>query len=689
MHGASIDRKFSFVVQRQDPLQKRGRGFRCNECGDEKPKAPLMFHILKVHREVAEVPFYCSLCGFKAFRREQLERHVQSFPLHLKIKGVQNTCRPDSDFFIENKYPREIEAGRDFIELPSEESRDLWSSRQRKKAPSVASTVTVVRSAIATATSPVEPVMDKPAPNLTPVADSTVTLAALLKNLHGKVDPDILEQAMSQSGVPCSPTFSQSREPLFEIEDPLDSIPVNNPVNNQESTSQLPPSDLQTRIAVVEQMEAETLQSVKSLLACQESAGPRPEVTSGPEVPVLSTAIPVPERLSNLVEVPASLPTSLPESTVSSTPVPSLAEYSTATSTLAEYATSSTLRLPVQASTIPVPVRVFSTCDKGTEAEGPSMVAASTCTTSSQADAACQTSSLADIVKPIVKEMWLEGMSVFACAMGQKLREFAPAAEMQGMKHSLDVTNQNLAQLAQCIEAQNRITQEERARFSDGVFADSIKTLNHSINDLRADFRSYQSRPASESQHSRTAAALDSVVAGINVVVQSVQRKQAPQQVVSLSNYEQKEFNQLFDEHFHNAAQEPPRVKSIEDRRRERIQQKVLKSTENQLEDNSKKTEKRSEEQKKTEKKTEEPKKKSEKTGEEQKKTEKKTDEHKKKSEKKGDEQKKKNEKAEEQKKDVKKGDDAKENSAKKAVKRKAKADVVGEPKRGKFVVEL
>ena len=46
------------------------------------------------------------------------------------------------------------------------------------------------------------------------------------------------------------------------------------------------------------------------------------------------------------------------------------------------------------------------------------------------------------------------------------------------------------------------------------------------MNNLRADFRSYQSRPASESEHKRTVSALDVVVAGINKVVQRQQEQQ-------------------------------------------------------------------------------------------------------------------------------------------------------------------
>ena len=46
------------------------------------------------------------------------------------------------------------------------------------------------------------------------------------------------------------------------------------------------------------------------------------------------------------------------------------------------------------------------------------------------------------------------------------------------------------------------------------------------MNNLRADFKIYQSRPASESEHKRTASALEAVVAGINKVVQRQEEQQ-------------------------------------------------------------------------------------------------------------------------------------------------------------------
>ena len=87
--------------------------------------------------------------------------------------------------------------------------------------------------------------------------------------------------------------------------------------------------------------------------------------------------------------------------------------------------------------------------------------------------------------------------------------------ELQGVQNSLDMTNQNPLQLAQHIEGQNKLILKERAKCSDATFLAAVKTLGHSVvNDLRNEFKSFQLRPVSESHHSRTATALDSVVTG-------------------------------------------------------------------------------------------------------------------------------------------------------------------------------
>ena len=49
--------------------------------------------------------------------------------------------------------------------------------------------------------------------------------------------------------------------------------------------------------------------------------------------------------------------------------------------------------------------------------------------------------------------------------------------------------HQNLAQLADMIKCQNRLTKQERAKLGEGTFINSVEKLTKSVNDLWADFK--------------------------------------------------------------------------------------------------------------------------------------------------------------------------------------------------------
>ena len=248
-----------------------------------KEKTPLVFHILKTHRDTCEVPFHCSLCGFKAFNKGQLEKHVYTFALHNKIKGVQRPNEPDSHFFVMNPNPKEIVRGVDYEELPSQQSRNVWASKQRGK-PAVASTVKVVeksvlpkvpsyhtRLASTNASTLSSEVTSDSTPSVatTTLNDSTlppsttVSVNQLIKNLQGQVDADVLEKAMTLSGIPSSPSFSHLSEPtceLFEQEDPLWQEPIVTPPTN--TPVPVPSSDL----AIESQLALNNVENQKRIL---------------------------------------------------------------------------------------------------------------------------------------------------------------------------------------------------------------------------------------------------------------------------------------------------------------------------------------------------------------------------------------------------------------------------------------
>ena len=58
-------------------------------------------------------------------------------------------------------------------------------------------------------------VIPKPKP-----AASMPSAAELIQHLQGKVDSNLLEQAMTLSATSTSPSFSQCSEPGYELEDP-------------------------------------------------------------------------------------------------------------------------------------------------------------------------------------------------------------------------------------------------------------------------------------------------------------------------------------------------------------------------------------------------------------------------------------------------------------------------------------
>ena len=222
------------------------------------------------------------------------------------------------------------------------------------------------------------------------------------------------------------------------------------------------------------------------------------------------------------------------------------------------------------------------TCDKSVNVT-PATTSPSTSTDKvATAEVSSQTDSWEDFMRCQMKELFTAGMTAFANVMGQKMQRYPPPVELQGVQHSLDTTNQNLLQLAQCIEAQNKLILEERAKYSDATFLAAVKTLGNSVNDLRTEFKSYQQRPVSESQHSRTATALQSVVTGINTLVCTLQGHQQlptcpPPQ---LTSPEQQDFDRLLNTVFDATASSAPKVKSLDDRKQERAQ-KALESTEN------------------------------------------------------------------------------------------------------------
>ena len=181
-----------------------------------------------------------------------------NFPIHAKIKNIQEPDKVDSAFFKKNQNPGDILMGIDLV--PAEYSQEIWQQRQRKTT-EVRSTETFVLTGPIqiTATSqqyqylPTQPThqpgydphfyqpstfslsqgfFSTPEKSVHPIVNSKetpwndkanlATVSDLVKALQGHVDGDILEATMCTCGVTPSPSFSQFSEPNCDIYDPAD-----------------------------------------------------------------------------------------------------------------------------------------------------------------------------------------------------------------------------------------------------------------------------------------------------------------------------------------------------------------------------------------------------------------------------------------------------------------------------------
>ena len=164
-------------------------------------------------------------------------------------------------------------------------------------------------------------------------------------------------------------------------------------------------------------------------------------------------------------------------------------------------------------------------------------------------------------------------MAVFGAVIGRKIAEASPANALVGVQTNLAITNENLLQLAQCIESQNNLFRKEREKHSTSNFIEAVWTLSSSANDRRADFRKFASLPASETQHSRTANAVVDGIMQLNQKLNAINSTNSSNSenppAPLVSNFERQEFNRLLDSAFDNVS-EPPKLKTLEDRKRQR-----------------------------------------------------------------------------------------------------------------------
>ncbi|KAH3855214.1 hypothetical protein DPMN_097778 [Dreissena polymorpha] len=62
---------------------------------------------MKKHMSLGQAPYYCRLCLFRCFKREELEKHVHSFRRHALV--LQEKNNPESpEFLVSNPFPYPI-----------------------------------------------------------------------------------------------------------------------------------------------------------------------------------------------------------------------------------------------------------------------------------------------------------------------------------------------------------------------------------------------------------------------------------------------------------------------------------------------------------------------------------------------------------------------------------------------------
>ena len=144
-------------------------------------------------------------------------------------------------------------------------------------------------------------------------------------------------------------------------------------------------------------------------------------------------------------------------------------------------------------------------------------------------DASTQTGSLEKIVQANMKDMMGESFKIFAQVLGEKFATYHPTEALQGIQSALACQNQNMLQLAQCIEKEVLESRKQHLKLGENPLASAISTLTKFVDDLRTDFPAYTARPASESHHQRTSQALESVVSGINTLLSTIRPVQQTQ----------------------------------------------------------------------------------------------------------------------------------------------------------------
>ena len=89
--------------------------FLCSHCDHTaKVKKNAIWHFIRMHIPVEQVPFSCSLCGYRAKKLQQLQNHVKGYSTHYMRKLTCPDMR-DEAFFMQSKNPYRVNIGQDIV----------------------------------------------------------------------------------------------------------------------------------------------------------------------------------------------------------------------------------------------------------------------------------------------------------------------------------------------------------------------------------------------------------------------------------------------------------------------------------------------------------------------------------------------------------------------------------------------
>ena len=137
----------SVVVKRPS---RRGRVYKCRKCDFQGQKQAAHWHIIKMHCDAEQVPFYCSLCNYRANNLKSLQQHVKGFKPHLGRRATIPECVEDESFFKQADHPYQVTSSHlsvddntDLQILSNSDSCGIWRQRTVRRAEASGNLLTV------------------------------------------------------------------------------------------------------------------------------------------------------------------------------------------------------------------------------------------------------------------------------------------------------------------------------------------------------------------------------------------------------------------------------------------------------------------------------------------------------------------------------------------------------------------